>query len=89
MNKTRVSNIGIIMHTLVWKFKDDDQIKEFDIYYNTSLDFTNVLTLNGPTVGIHETNNTLDTLYYEFDSVTVNNITIRMQSTQTPNRNYE
>jgi hypothetical protein len=61
-------------------------IKEFDIYYNTSLDFTNVLTLNGPTVGIHETNNTLDTLYYEFDSVTVNNITIRMQSTQTPNQ---
>jgi hypothetical protein len=60
-------------------------IKEFDIYYNTSLDFTNVLTLNGSTVGIHETNNTLNSLYYEFDSVTVNNITIRMQNTQIAN----
>ena len=62
-------------------------IKEFIIFYNNSDNFTNVISLNGPLVGgITEMDNTLDTLYYEFDEVTANSITLVMEATQIPDQ---
>lgn len=63
----------------------DTNIKDFNVFYDTNQNFTNVVSIDGDLPNIQITNNANNTAYYEFDDVTANNIQIEMFNTQIPN----
>jgi len=56
--------------------------KAFQIKYNTSTDFANVVTLDGTESTINITGFDKDTAYFEFDAVSATNIVITIDTTQ-------
>lgn len=59
--------------------------KSFQVKYNSTEDFTYVISLDSstPSTGISETTFDKNTAYYEFDAVSVNSIDITIDTTQT------
>jgi len=67
-------------------FLVDHNLKDFNITFGAGASsFTNVIGINGPTSGISEANFAEDTAYYEFDSITTDQINITANTTQVPN----
>ena len=68
-------------------------LKEFDVKYSSGggfVDFANVIGVNGQTSAtINETDFAFDSAYYEFDSVTTNQIQIKARTTQTAKQEKE
>jgi len=94
---TRWESIGsndTIIETLTINLKSSETLdrliliehnfKSFTVKYNGGSDFTNVVGLDGALGGgISETTFDKNTAYYEFDSVSVDSITIEITTTQT------
>jgi hypothetical protein len=64
----------------------DTNIKDFKIFYDTNQDFSTVRGINNASLTkIDVTDSTSNTVYYEFDEVSADNILIQMFNTQAAN----